>query len=121
MTANRAPVFVQRALGGVVRTVDDLTPGQRWTASLMVGLALVVLAFGLPSPVRVVGGGGEAAAAASPGGVASAPEGAGGPEAAPAVDLPAGGDVGGLVLSAPDAGTTDGTGPASGDASTESV
>jgi len=46
---------VSRCLEVVARTVDPLTGGQRWTASLMAGLAVVVLAFGMPARSGVVG------------------------------------------------------------------
>ncbi len=45
------PVRVHVAVRAMV---DDLTPGQRWTASLAAGLAALVLAFGLPSSVRTI-------------------------------------------------------------------
>lgn len=46
---------VSRCLEAVARAVDPLTGGQRWTASLMAGLAVVVLAFGMPARSGVVG------------------------------------------------------------------
>ena len=41
----------------------QLTPGQRWTSALGLGVALTLLLFGLPAHVRSVGGAGQAAAA----------------------------------------------------------
>lgn len=54
MTSTRAPDVARRAVDGATRAVRDLSPGQRWTTGLMVGLALVVLGFGLPSATRTV-------------------------------------------------------------------
>lgn len=44
----------RRARQAVADAVGELTAGQRWTVSLMLGLALLVLAFGLPSATRLV-------------------------------------------------------------------
>lgn len=54
MTSIRTPEVARRAVDAASRAVRDLTPGQRWTTGLMVGLALVVLGFGLPSATRTV-------------------------------------------------------------------
>lgn len=54
MTSPRTPEVARRAVDAASRAVRDLTPGQRWTTGLMVGLALVVLGFGLPSATRTV-------------------------------------------------------------------
>lgn len=43
-----------RASDTITRAMNELTPGQRWTSGLMVGLAIVVLLFGLPDATRTV-------------------------------------------------------------------
>lgn len=43
-----------RGLRAARNAFDDLTSGQRWTAALMIALAVVVIAFGLPSATRFV-------------------------------------------------------------------
>jgi hypothetical protein len=54
MGANVIPAIARRAVDAVKGAVQELTPGQRWTVSLMGALAAVVLAFGLPSATRLV-------------------------------------------------------------------
>lgn len=54
MTSGRASDIARRAVDVGARAVRDLTPGQRWTTGLMLGLALLVLGFGLPSATRTV-------------------------------------------------------------------
>src|SRR5688572_9433511 len=99
MGGERAQTFARRALGGAVQAVDDLTPGQRWTAGLMVALAVVVLAFGMPSPTRLVRPG--QAAAASPAAGAAEGDTAEPAAAAAAPGAPDAGAVSGLVLTTP--------------------
>lgn len=43
-----------RTVAAISALTDELTPGQRWTTALAGGLAVLILAFGLPSPVRTV-------------------------------------------------------------------
>ena len=51
MSAGRERVRAARraADGWLLRVRDQLTPGQRWTAALAVGLAIAVLLWGLPA------------------------------------------------------------------------
>ncbi|HEU5085737.1 MAG TPA: hypothetical protein VFU14_20515 [Acidimicrobiales bacterium] len=70
----------RRLLQGIGRLADDTTPGQRWTAALAVGLAVLLLAFGLPHGVRTIVE--PATRAATPVGAAAPP--AGVPAEAPA-------------------------------------
>ncbi|MHB8671512.1 MAG: hypothetical protein ACYDAD_13315 [Acidimicrobiales bacterium] len=46
--------LVSRAGAALLQLRDLLTPGQRWTAALLLGLTLAVLLFGLPTQTRVV-------------------------------------------------------------------
>ena len=84
----RARLAPLRAVGaGANGLVDDLTPGQRWTAALALLLSVLVLSFGLPTETVVRRGSAEAArrrpAAASSDQAAAAP-------APPLPPLPAG-------------------------------
>ena len=45
----RARGWSRMADGWLLRLRDQLTPGQRWTAALAVGLAIAVLLWGLPA------------------------------------------------------------------------
>lgn len=54
MTSALIAGIARRAVDAGTRAMRDLTPGQRWTTGLMVGLALLVLGFGLPSATRTV-------------------------------------------------------------------
>jgi hypothetical protein len=54
MTPPGMPATARRAVAACTGAVRDLTPGQRWTTGLMLGLALIVLGFGLPSATRTV-------------------------------------------------------------------
>lgn len=54
MTSSGVPSGARRAVDAITRTAATATPGQRWTAGLAIALAVVVLAFGLPHPVRLV-------------------------------------------------------------------
>jgi hypothetical protein len=111
--ANRDDVDLPRGPRPVTAWLGSLTPGQRWTASLAVGLGVAILAFGLPGagpllggplavapPLRTAAGGQPgaepAAAASAPG---SPGRGAGRPTG-PAASSP---DVGGAVPVGPGA------------------
>lgn len=54
MTPPGMPAAARRAVDACTGAVQDLTPGQRWTTGLMLGLSLIVLGFGLPSATRTV-------------------------------------------------------------------
>jgi hypothetical protein len=83
---------------GLLALRDEMTPGQRWTAALAMGLAVLVLAYGVPHPLVVSGVAASergsapassgatagATAAPSPAGAAPAPA-----SAAPDASLPA--------------------------------
>ena len=45
----RVRAWSRTADGWLLRLRDQLTPGQRWTAALAVGLAIAVLLWGLPA------------------------------------------------------------------------
>ena len=77
MTSSRVSGLPRRALDTGARAVRDLTPGQRWTTGLMIGLALLVLGFGLPSATRTVF---PAAASEAAGPTSSSPDRATAPE-----------------------------------------
>lgn len=85
--ADMDPVSVgARLRAGVGALVGDLTAGQRWTTGLAVGLALIVLAFGLPSTTRILV---EEQALAAPAAPSSAPSADPGPRT-PAPSSPPG-------------------------------
>lgn len=57
----------RRAVRGAADSLAELTPGQRWTVSLMLGLAVIVLALGLPTATRLVLPATPSSAAEAPG------------------------------------------------------
>ncbi|MEO7429727.1 MAG: hypothetical protein ABIY48_10165, partial [Acidimicrobiales bacterium] len=63
----------RRAGRGMAKSVSELTSGQRWTVSLMLGLAVVVLAFGLPTATRLLLPAERSAAAETPSAMPPAP------------------------------------------------
>lgn len=54
MTPPGMPATARRVADACTGAVRELTPGQRWTTGLMLGLALIVLGFGLPSATSTV-------------------------------------------------------------------
>ena len=46
--------LVSRASESLLQLRERLTPGQRWTAALLLALTVAVLVFGLPTHTRVV-------------------------------------------------------------------